>query len=140
MKIKIKENNKNIQEFNYLYEAVGWGAYDEKIVKRALDNTFYSVSVYDEDKIIGFGRLIGDTICFMYIHDVMVLPEYQSKKIGTTIMNKLLEKVDELKMENPSLRVYLGASKNKEKFYERFGFVNRTEADLGDGMILKDRN
>ena len=30
MKIKIKENNKNIQEFNYLYEAVGWGAYDEK--------------------------------------------------------------------------------------------------------------
>ncbi len=140
MKIKIKENNKNIQEFNYLYEAVGWGAYDEKIVKRALDNTFYSVSVYDEDKIIGFGRLIGDTICFMYIHDVMVLPEYQSKKIGTTIMNKLLEKVDELKMENPSLRVYLGASKNKEKFYKRFGFVNRTEADLGDGMILKDRN
>ena len=51
MKIKIKENNKNIQEFNYLYEAVGWGAYDEKIAKRALDNTFYSVSVYDEDKI-----------------------------------------------------------------------------------------
>lgn len=140
MKIKIKENNKNAQEFNYLYKAVGWGTYDEKIVKRALDNTFYSVSVYDEDKIIGFGRLIGDTICFMYIHDVMVLPEYQSKKIGITIMNKLLEKVDELKIKNPSLRVYLGASKNKEKFYERFGFVNRIEADLGNGMILKDRN
>ncbi len=140
MKIKIKENNKNIKEFNYLYEAAGWGAYDEKIVKRALDNTFYSVSVYDEDKIIGFGRLIGDTICFMYIHDVMVLPEYQSKKIGTTIMNKLLEKVDKIKIENPSLRVYLGASKNKEKFYEKFGFVNRIEADLGYGMILKYRN
>ena len=80
-----------------MYNAVGWGAYDESISKRALDNTFYSISVYDNDKIIGYGRLIGDTICFMYIHDVMVLPEYQSKKIGTFIMNKLLEKINEIK-------------------------------------------
>ena len=137
MKLNVKENNKNVQEFNLLYNAVGWGAYDENISKRALDNTFYSVSIYDKDKIIGYGRLIGDSICFMYIHDVMVLPEYQSKKIGTLIMNKLLQKINELKKENPNVRVYLGASKNKEKFYEKFGFVRRIDADLGYGMILK---
>lgn len=137
MRITIKENNKNVQEFNLLYNLVGWGAYNESISKKALDNTFYSVSVYDEDKIIGYGRLIGDTICFMYIHDVMVIPEYQSKQIGTMIMNKLLKKINELKIENPSLRVYLGASKNREKFYEKFGFIKRIDADLGYGMILK---
>ena len=136
--INIKENNNNIEEFNYLYDAVGWGAYDKDITKRALDNTFYSVSVYDDDKIIGYGRLIGDTICFIHIHDVMVVPEYQCKKIGTMIMNKLLEKIKELKHQNPDLLVYLGASKNKEGFYEKFGFVTRTDADLGAGMILKD--
>ena len=136
--INIKENNNNIEEFNYLYDAVGWGAYDKDITKRALDNTFYSVSVYDDDKIIGYGRLIGDTICFIHIHDVMVVPEYQCKKIGTMIMNKLLEKIKELKHKNPDLLVYLGASKNKEGFYEKFGFVTRTDADLGAGMILKD--
>ena len=38
-------------------------------------------------------------------------------------MNKLLKKINELKKENPNLRVYLGASKNKEKFYEKFGFI-----------------
>ena len=42
--------------------------------------------------------------------------------------------------ENPSLRVYLGASKNKEGFYEKFGFNKRIDADLGYGMILKDNN
>ncbi len=114
------------------------GAYDNNISKRALDNTFYSVSIYDGNKIIGYGRLIGDTICFMYIHDVMVLPEYQSKKIGTMIMNKLLEQIKELKKENPSIRVYLGASKNKEKFYEKFGFVKRIDVGLGYGMLFKD--
>lgn len=138
MKITIKENNKDIKEFNLLYNSVGWGAYDEKISKRALDNTFYSVSIYDDEKIIGYGRLIGDTICFMYIHDIIVVPEYQSKKIGTMIMNKLLEKISELKKENPSIRIYLGASKNRENFYEKFGFIKRIDADLGYGMIFKD--
>ncbi len=135
--IHIKENNKNVEEFNLLYNAVGWGSYDKKVSEKALDNTFYSVSIYDDDKIIGYGRLIGDTICFIYIHDVMVIPEYQSKKIGTMIMNMLLEKINDLKKENPDLRVYLGASKNKEAFYERFGFVRRIDANLGYGMILK---
>ena len=132
--ITFKENENNVEEYNKLYDEVGWGHYDESISKKALDNTYYSVSVYEDDSIIGFGRLIGD---IMYIHDVMVKPEYQNKKIGTLIMNKLLDKVKEIKKENPDLRVYLGASKNKEGFYEKFGFVKRIDEDLGYGMILK---
>ena len=134
--INIKENVKNVEEFNLLYDDVGWGAYDEKITQKALDNTFYSVSAYDDNKIVGYGRIIGDTICFLYIQDIMVKPEYQGNKIGTMITNKLLEKINEIKQENPDLRVYLGASKNREEFYEKFGFIKRIDADLGYGMIL----
>ena len=134
--ILIKENVNSIEEFNYLYDAVGWGSYDEKVSEKALANTMYSVSVYDDDKIIGYGRIIGDGICFLYIHDVMVIPKYQNKKVGSQIMNKLLEKVNQIKRENPYVRVYLGASKGKEKFYERFGFIKREDANLGSGMIL----
>ena len=134
--ISIKENINSVEEFNYLYDAVGWGSYDKKISKKALENTMYSVSIYDDDKIIGYGRIIGDGICFLYIHDVMVDPKYQNKKIGSQIMNKLLEKINQTKLENPYVRVYLGASKGKEKFYERFGFVTREDVNLGSGMIL----
>ena len=136
--ISIKENIKDVKEFNYLYDAVGWGHYDENISRKALNNTIYSISIYEVEKIIGYGRIIGDGICFLYIHDIMVIPEYQSKKIGTTIMNKLLTKIKEFQQENPDLRVYLGASKGKEEFYKKFGFIERTEAGLGSGMILKD--
>lgn len=134
--ISIKENVNSVEEFNYLYDAVGWGSYDKKVSEKALANTMYSVSVYDDDKIIGYGRIIGDGICFLHIHDVMVTPKYQNKKIGSQIMDKLLEKVNQIKVENPYVRVYLGASKGKEKFYERFGFITREDADLGSGMIL----
>ncbi len=133
--IIIKENVNDVEEYNLLYDLVGWGSYDKEISKKALNNTYYSVSIYDENKIIGYGRLIGDGICFMHIHDVMVIPEYQNKKIGTSIMNKLLEKIKEIKKENPDLRVYLGASKGKEGFYKKFGFIERRNADLGAGMI-----
>lgn len=133
--IKIKENINNVDEFNLLYDLVGWGAYDKEISRKALNNTYYSVSVYDDNKIIGYGRLIGDGICFMYIHDVMVAPEYQNKNIGTRIMNKLVEKVEAIKRENPDMRVYLGASKGKEGFYKKFGFIERQAAGLGAGMI-----
>ncbi|MCI8345711.1 MAG: GNAT family N-acetyltransferase [Clostridia bacterium] len=135
--ISIKENNNNVKEFNLLYDKVEWGHWDENISQKALDNTFYSVTVYDNEKVIGYGRIIGDTICFLYIQDIMVIPEYQSKKIGTMIMNKLLDKINDIKKENPSLKVYVGASKNKEHFYEKFGFVKRVDANLGYGMILK---
>ena len=136
--INIKENVNNVSEFNYLYDAVGWGHYDEDVSKIALDNTFYSVSIYEDEKIIGYGRIIGDEICFLYIHDVMVIPEYQNKKIGSMVMNKLLDKVNEVKEKNPDLRVYLGAYMGRECFYQKFGFVERKDAGLGSGMILKD--
>lgn len=135
--INIKENVKNVKEFNLLYDAVGWGSYDEVISQKALENTFYSVSIYEDEKIIGYGRLIGDTVCFMYIQDIMVIPEYQNKKTGTLIMNKLLDKINELKKINPDLMTYLGATKDKEGFYEKFGFVKRIDAGLGYGMVLK---
>lgn len=138
--IKLKENVNNVQEFNLLYDLVGWGSYDDEISKKALANTYYSVSIYDDETIIGYGRLIGDGICFMYIHDVMVRPNYQNKKIGTMIMNKLLDKIKTIGRENPDLRVYLGASKGKEEFYEKFGFVKRIDANLGYGMILKNND
>lgn len=135
--ITVKENVLNVDEFNSLYDAVGWGAYEREVSLKALQNTFYSVSIYDGDSIIGYGRLIGDGICFLYIHDVMVLPEYQSQKIGTMIMKNLLQKVSTVQKENPSLRLYLGASLGKEGFYRKFGFLSREEAGLGSGMIYQ---
>lgn len=122
-------------EFNSLSDSVGWGCTDREIVEKALKNTVYSICAYDNDKIIGFGRLICDMAMFLYIQDVMVLPEYQRMQVGSNIMKFLVSKVDELKKDNPDIRTYLGASKGKDAFYKKFGFVTREEAGLGAGMV-----
>ena len=137
MNLKYIERTPTSEEHNMLAEAVGWGTRDANIVEEALRHTLYSLCVYDDNKLVGYARLIGDKTIFMYIHDVMVIPEYQKKKIGTGIMEHLLAKIEEYKKVNPELRVYLGTAKNKESFYEKFGFVARPNENLGAGMILK---
>ena len=134
--IRYVENTPTPKEFNYLTDSVGWGMRDENIVEEALNNTLYSLCVYDDEKLIGFGRIIGDKTIFLYIQDIIVIPEYQSKKIGTGIMNNLINKVNEYKKINPAIRTYLGADKNKEGFYKKVGFKVREDAGLGPGMVM----
>ncbi len=134
--IKYIEKTPSAEEFNYLTDSVGWGTRKNSIINEALKNTLYSLCVFDNDKLIGYGRIIGDKTIFLYIQDIVVLPEYQNKHIGTNIMKNLLNKIDTYKKINPDIRTYLGASKGKEKFYEKFGFISRPNEDLGAGMIL----
>ncbi|MFG6319353.1 MAG: GNAT family N-acetyltransferase [Clostridia bacterium] len=136
MQIKYINKVPEAREYNELTNSVGWGTRNEEIVKEALKNTLYSLCVYADDKLIGYGRIIGDKTIFLYIQDIMVIQEYQGKKIGTGIMENLLEKIKEYKKVNPNIRTYLGASKGKEAFYEKFGFVSRPNEELGAGMIL----
>lgn len=139
MSIKYIERFPTPDEYNMLTDAVGWGTREEYIIEEALKNTLYSLCVYDEDRLIGYGRLLGDKTIFLYIHSVMVLPEYQGKGIGSGIVTNLLKQVDEYKKVNPDIRTYLGASKGKEGFYEKFGFETRPNDDVGAGMILYNK-
>lgn len=136
MNIKIVENKISVEDFNLLYESVSWGKLNDDVIRTALSNTLYSVSIYDGESIIGYGRIIGDASMFLYIQDVMVRCEYWCSGVGTIIMNSLINKVKEYKIANPSIRTYLGASSGKEEFYKRFGFVTRKDANLGEGMVL----
>ena len=134
--IEYRNKIPTVKEFNYLTEKVGWGKRSNKVVKEALKNTLSAICVYDNEKIIGSARIIGDKTIFLYVCDVMVVPEYQGKKVGTEIMKKIVEIINENKKINHNIRVYLGASKGKEDFYKKFGFKTRQEADLGEGMIF----
>ena len=139
MNIKYIERFSTTEEYNMLSEAVGWGSKKESIIEEAFKNTLYSLCVYDEDKFIGFGKIIEDKKILLYFHDKKVNPENKHQGIGTGIMTKLLKQVDEYKKVNPNIRTYLGAAKGKEGFYEKFGFEVRPNGDVGAGMILYDK-
>ena len=65
--IKYVEQTPSAEEYNYLTRSVGWGIRKAVIVEEAMKNTLYSLCVYDDNKLIGYGRIIGDKTIFLFI-------------------------------------------------------------------------
>ena len=121
MKYTIKENQLNYETYYTLRESVGWNNWSKEQAKNALKNSYYTVVIYDKEKAIGMGRVVGDGIYFSIV-DIVVRPEYQGRKIGTTIMNSILEYIEKNMCEGSRVSVQLLAEVGKEQFYIKQGF------------------
>lgn len=121
MKYTIKEKQLNYETYYTLRESVGWNNWNKEQAKNALKNSYYTVVIYDKEKAIGMGRVVGDGIYFTIV-DIVVRPEYQGRKIGTTIMNSILEYIEKNMCEGSRVSVQLLAEVGKEQFYIKQGF------------------
>ena len=139
MDIRFERNMPKVEDYDNLWKNI----YDEGreywIIEDAFKNTLEFVSVYDNktNELIGFSRIIGDKTMFLYIQDIMVKKEYLGNGIGGKIVEFTLNVIRDYKKINQEVRVYLGASKDKEAFYEKYGFIKRPNEHVGAGMILK---
>lgn len=120
-------------EFIEMRKSVGWGCPEKGIISTGLKNTLFSVCVETDNKIIGYGRIIGDDAFTLYIQDVIVKPEYQRNGLGIRIMNEIMKYIKE--KYGKGTMVCLMAAKGKENFYNKFGFINRPNEVYGAGMV-----
>ena len=117
------ERNPTLEEYQRLRGAVGWGDVETKAIEVGLQNSLFSVCVILENEVIGCGRVTGDGGIYFYIQDIIVLPEFQGKRIGRRIMDAIMEYL-EAHAHNGAF-VGLMAAKGVSKFYERYGFKER---------------
>jgi len=96
------------------------GTKDLSKAEIALKNSLFVVSIYENDKLIGFGRIVGDEGITYVVSDIMVDPDYQGKGIGKIIMKE----IDSYLEENTDEYAYvcLIANKPADKLYSQFGF------------------
>ena len=119
------------EEFNELFSSVGWGNRDDKKINKHREMSVFAISVYAENKIVGMARVVGDG-AYYTIFDVVTRKEFQGKGVGTLMMSEVVKWYESIKDEDTYL--YLGASAEKEKFYEKFGFKARPYSGIGAGM------
>jgi ribosomal protein S18 acetylase RimI-like enzyme len=118
------ERNPTLEEYQRLRKAVGWLDVEPEAIEIGLQNSYFSVCVILENKVIGCGRVIGDGGIYFYIQDIIVLPEFQGKGIGTCIMDAIMEYLK----ANTHNGAFIGlmAAKDTSEFYERYGFKKRS--------------
>jgi ribosomal protein S18 acetylase RimI-like enzyme len=98
-----------------ILESVDMAHFEGKVHKIAFENSCVVVFVYDDDKLIGFGRAISDYAYQAAIYDVAVSQAYQGKGLGRIIVSSILKSI-------PQFNFILYASPGKEGFYETLNF------------------
>jgi len=125
------------RDFLALVESAGWQGFAEKgllKIEEALSNSWYLVCARDGDRLVGIGRVVSDGVLQALICDLIVLPEYQGRGIGTEILTRLLRKC----ADHDILMVTLFAAKDKGGFYKPFGFEERPQDAPGMRWVNRD--
>lgn len=128
MEYIIKEyNTYNHSEILHLYESVGWTNYTTKpeMLANAYQNSLKIYAAYDGELLIGIIRAVGDGFSILYIQDILILPEYQRKGMGTALMEKMLAEYQQVYQK-------VLMTDNSEKtiaFYKSVGFEMDTEIE-----------
>ncbi len=125
-KIIIKEDIiPEIEELMNLYNDVEWFAYtkDNKRLKNAIENSLKVLTAWDDDKLVGLARVIGDNHTIIYIQDILILESYQGQGIGSHLLKCILEKYK-------SIRQIILLTDQTEKtinFYGKNGMVKASD-------------
>ncbi|MGX8833049.1 GNAT family N-acetyltransferase [Amedibacillus sp. YH-ame6] len=131
--VSVVDNSLNENIYRHLRSKVNFKEYSDEDVTIAIENSLYTVVVYDEEVPIGMARLVGDDrVCF-FLKDVVVDPLYQKLKIGKMIMEHLFAYIDTKACDG----AYIGllSTPTCVSFYEKFGFLERPCENMGPGMI-----
>lgn len=84
-------------------------------LRAAFTNSAVRCFVWDGGQVIGAGRAITDGVTYAAIFDVVLLPEFQKKGIGSQI-------VEHLAAASKAPNIILHAVPGKEEFYRRLGY------------------
>ena len=117
MKVDVKQDCAGVdwKAVSETLKRVEMGYYEPDVHRKAFEASHTTIFVYHSDRLIGFGRAISDGAYQAAIYDCAVLPEFQGKGIGTTIMKNILPRIS-------NCNVILYATPGKEGFYQTFGF------------------
>ncbi len=121
----------DIYELEELCDAVGWSRRPLRKVRKALQNSFIVVSLWElkgnTRRLIGFARATSDGAFNATIWDVVVHPDFQSQRMGKAMMKYMIKKIRSEDISN----ITLFADPHVVGFYGGMGFVEDPEGIKG---------
>ena len=121
---ELKDNILTPEDFIRLKVAAGFMNRPLAQVEKALKNGLFNVSAVCDGHVVGMGRLVGDGAMYWYLQEIIVLPEYQGKGIGKSIVNRLIDHIKNAALPGTCIEIGLTAAEGKASFYEQFGFIS----------------
>lgn len=109
-----------------LYTQAPWaGGRTHEDIREMLVQTDLTLSAWDGERLVGFGRALTDYVYRASIWDVLVDEAYQGQDVGTEIMQRILH--------HPSLKrveLFWLCTRDKQTFYEKLGFSTNEQTGM----------
>lgn len=118
-----------------LYAAVGWTNYTQRpeMLRRAFAGSLCTLCAYDGGRIVGLVRAVGDGASVLCVQDLLVLPEYQRRGIGSRMLRELLARYPDVYQT----MLLTDDTPEHAAFYEHAGFTNAAKYGCGAYVIVK---
>ena len=119
--MEIREyGNFQLEEITNLYQSVGWTKYLERIsvLEDAYANSLCVIGAYDNEKLVGIIRAVGDGLTIVFIQDIIIQPEYQRKGIGTKLLKAVMDKYSDVYQ----MELLTDNTEKTKAFYRSIGF------------------
>ena len=116
-----KYENFHLEEIINLYQSVGWTNYLERggMLEEGYGNSLCGLGAYDSDRLVGIIRAVGDGRTIVFVQDIIVLPEYQRKGIGTKLLKAVVEKYKDVYQ----IELLTDNTEKTKTFYRSVGFT-----------------
>lgn len=121
-KIRLVDNILQAEDFIRLRIQTGFAEIPVNHARKALQNGLINVSAIYNGELVGMGRLVGDGAMYWYLQEIIILPQFQRKGIGTMIVNHLVDYAKANSMTGKFTTVGGVSAKGKEPFYKEMGF------------------
>ncbi|MEJ8305858.1 GNAT family N-acetyltransferase [Saccharibacillus sacchari] len=117
------------EEYIELRVVAGMSPRTLEAARTGLPNSLFSVTLREEGKLVGMGRVLGDGGCAYLISDIVVHPSMQRRGLGKQIMAEIEKYLDA--NVPPRSFVSLIADTPADALYRHFGFVDTAPASIG---------
>ena len=138
-KIAYREQQPAAAAYCDLFETTGWNQdyrADADALYEAISSSWYVLSAYDKDHLVGFGRIVSDGVLYALICDLIVKPSYQRQGIGSRLLEKLIEKCHLEKIRV----LWLFSARGTSSFYEKYGFRERPVDAPGMQLLINSEH
>ena len=120
--VRLVDNILQAEDFVRLRIEGGFAEIPVEHARKALQNGLINVSAIYKGELVGMGRLVGDGAMYWYLQEIIILPQFQRKGIGTMIVNHLVDYAKANSTTGKYTTIGGVSAKGKEPFYEKMGF------------------
>ena len=86
--VELVERRPTVDEYRRLISAVGWKPRDTEAISRALASSQFAVCAETGREVVGMGRVIGDGGLHYDVTDIVVVPAFQRRGLGSRIVRR----------------------------------------------------